>query len=196
MSPLGGATDTLPDDTRRGDDEAGPIGTASEGWMDIRVQDVMQTEVHTVDPEMSAVDLEQAFLQHRVGGFPVVERGELVGIISRSDIVRRLSVEQAYDDHLSDYYREISFGSTEESAGARAERGARVGARIEGLVVRDLMVQAVITAAADDPVQELARQLVARHIHRVPVTKDGALVGIVTTLDLVRLVAEGRLQPA
>ena len=47
-----------------------------------------------------------------------------------------------------------------------------------------------------DPLQEVARCLVGHRIHRLPVVDAGRLVGILTSLDLVRLFAEGRAKPA
>ena len=61
-----------------------------------------------------------------------------------------------------------------------------------GFRVRDVMVTDVVTVTADAPVRDVARELVARRIHRVVVVDGGALVGIVSALDVVELVAEGR----
>ena len=53
------------------------------------VRDIMTTEVFTVSPGLSLVDLELELGAQRVSGAPVVEHGKLVGIVSRSDIDRR-----------------------------------------------------------------------------------------------------------
>jgi CBS domain-containing protein len=157
-------------------------------------RDLMQTEVRTVTPQTTLVDLERRFLDDRVSGYPVVEDGRLVGIVSRSDVVRQLSVEQSVAETFSDYYRDVA-GFEEPPSQSLARIGAQVGARIEGLRVKDFMMHAPITAAPDDPLSELAKLLLEQRIHRIPVVEGGRLVGIVSSLDLVRLFAEGRAQP-
>jgi len=152
------------------------------------VRDWMQSEVRSVPPDLPLAELEARFLQHRVTGFPVVAGERLVGIVSRSDVVRQLSVEQAWAETLSDYYRDWT-GMAPEGP-SLAEVGAEMGRRIEALRVEDVMVRAPITVAPDAHVAAAARVLVSHRIHRVPVVDAGRLVGILTSLDLVRLVAE------
>jgi len=58
------------------------------------------------------------------------------------------------------------------------------------------MVVDLVTVSPDTPVTEVARLLVTRHIHRVLVTEGEKVHGVISTLDLVRLVAEDRLREA
>jgi len=155
-------------------------------------RDAMQTDVHTVEPGMSLADLERRFLSARVTGFPVVEKGRLVGLVSRSDVVRQLEVEQTQAEVVSDYYRDMGIVRDEPDPDLRAIAD-RVGQRLEGLKVADVMVHDLITVSPDAPLREVAATLVEHHIHRVPVVEDGRLLGIVSSLDLARLLAEGRL---
>lgn len=151
----------------------------------------MYGDVRTVPPDMSLPDLERSFYGEGVSGFPVVENGRLVGIVSRSDVVRRLCVEQSLAEAISDYYREVGAfeGSSLEPLDAI---GRRVGARVERMHVRDVMSEPVFTATPDQTLREVARTMVEHHIHRLPVTEHGKLVGIITSLEFVRLFAEDR----
>lgn len=159
--------------------------------MPLTARDVMQTSVYTVPPDTLLPDLERAFMERKVTGFPVVgEGGELLGIVSRSDVVRHLTVERAREEMLSDYYRDGGMGPVAPES--LDSLGRAVGARVEHVPVRDVMMQAVVVAAPDDLVDEVARTLVEHHIHRIPVVDGRKLVGIVSSLDVVRLVAEGR----
>jgi len=158
------------------------------------VRDVMVRDVHTVAPDVLLPVLERAFLEHRVTGFPVVDAGRLVGIVSRSDVVRQLCVEQTMAESFSDYYSD-PVGPAPEPLETLDEIGTRIGKRIERLRVKDVMIHELVTAAPDDPLEEAAATLARRRIHRLPVVEGPRLVGIVTSLDLVRLIAEGRLQP-
>jgi len=161
----------------------------------LRVEDVMQTQVRTVGPEQSLPDLERAFLEARVGAFPVVEQGRLIGLVSRSDVVRQIVTEQSYGEMLSEFYVDETGFSRPEPAESLREVAERAGARVESMRVRDVMSRSLVTAEPDAPLEEAAKLLLDRHIHRVPVTRDGELVGILSSLDVVRLVAEGRLAP-
>ena len=66
----------------------------------------------------------------------------------------------------------------------------------EPLRVKDVMTHELITVSPADPLGVVARCLVEHGIHRLPVVDAGRLVGILTSLDLVRLIAEGRARPA
>ena len=57
--------------------------------MTLRVKDLMQSDVVTVGPDLTLRELEEVLLRHRIHGVPVVERGRIVGHISRSDVVRQ-----------------------------------------------------------------------------------------------------------
>jgi CBS domain-containing protein len=150
-------------------------------------RDVMQSKVRTVGPDMSLPELERSFLEARVTGFPVVEAGRLVGVISRSDIVRKLATERSYSEYLADYHRDVGSFEDFEPLESLAQIASRVGARLGSASVKDMMSRTPVTVSVDDPVSEVARLMVERRIHRVPVIGDGRLQGIITSLDLVRL---------
>jgi len=155
----------------------------------------MQSKVRTVGPDMSLPDLDRAFLEARVSGFPVVEKGRLVGVISRSDIVRKLATEQSYAEYLTDYNRDIGGFEDLASAEPLSQVASRVGSRLGSASVKDMMSPTPVTVSVDDPVSEVARLMVERRIHRVPVIGDGRLEGIITSLDLVRLLTADKRTP-
>jgi CBS domain-containing protein len=53
--------------------------------------------------------------------------------------------------------------------------------------VRDIMTPTIFTVPATTPVSEIAREMVAGHVHRLFVTRRGRIVGIISALDLVKL---------
>jgi CBS domain-containing protein len=155
-------------------------------------RDVMKTEVRTVSPDVPLSDLEKLFIEYRVTGFPVVESNRLIGVVSRSDIVRKIVAEQSYAEYLSDYYREVGSFDEPRPADTLPELGSQIGSRMASSTVRDVMSQDPVTVLAADSVAQVAEVLVERRIHRVPVvSNDGQLEGIITSLDLVRLLANG-----
>lgn len=154
-------------------------------------RDIMHPKPKIVSPKTKLPDLQRALLSERVSGYPVVEEGRLVGVVSRSDVVRHLTVEQSVGEMLSDYQRDPGGEVADEAFLDRVAQ--HLGRRMEKLLVSDVMITAVISVAPDAPVEALARTLVEHRIHRLPVVDGGRLVGLVSSTDLVRLVAEGRL---
>jgi CBS domain-containing protein len=152
--------------------------------MALCAKDVMQAKVLTVSPGMSLAALEDFLVSKRISGAPVVERGKLVGIVSRSDIVRLLSLERSLAGVIAE-----GLGGAEPS---RLPDG--LTKQLEGRTVRDAMVTDPVTVSPDTPIDVVARLLSQRHIHRVPVTTDGTIRGVISTLDLVQLIAAGRLR--
>ena len=61
----------------------------------------------------------------------------------------------------------------------------------EGLCVADIMSQQIIAVTEETPVNEIATLLAKHKIKRVPVVRDGKLVGIVSRADIVDAVAQG-----
>lgn len=154
-------------------------------------RDVMKTEVRTVAPDVPLVELDKLFVENRVTGFPVVENGRLVGVVSRSDIVRKIVAEQSYAEYLSDFYRDIGSSDEPDPADSRSELGSQIGSRLGTSSVRDVMSQEPVTVEADAPVARVAQLLIERRIHRVPVvSSQGKLEGIISSLDLVRLLVD------
>jgi CBS domain-containing protein len=152
------------------------------------VADLMQKQVKTIAPDKSLPELERALIRWRIGAMPVVERGKLIGIVSRSDVVRQLCLERSLGEAMADAYRDqTDSGFAAESQAAIAEE---IGVRMERRRVRDVMIHDVVSVPPDLPVAKAAQLLLERRIHRLPVVENGKLVGIVSSLDFAKLVAE------
>lgn len=132
---------------------------------------VMKRKVITVKENLLAGELARLFEAKRISGAPVLDRaGRLVGVVSKSDLVR-------HECEGADLYRD-------------ADEPLPKGFHVENpdrTTVADIMTPAVIEATEDAPASQLARLMRKRHIHRVFITKDKRLKGIVTTLDLLKL---------
>lgn len=96
-------------------DDAASVSTICKSWQrprqlqyakeyfmntsaNLTVRDLMQLGVHAVHPQMTLEELERQFIDKSVSGFPVVENENLVGDVSRSDIVRQLAVQRNLAD--------------------------------------------------------------------------------------------------
>jgi CBS domain-containing protein len=159
--------------------------------MTVLVRDAMQRDVVSIGPEATLAQLEELLIAHRIGGAAVIDGGRLVGVASRSDVVRTLLLGHS----LADYVAEELAGS--DTSGERrrglAALPSDVVARLAGHRVRDIMIADPVTVEVTTPIREVAGTFVERRIHRVFVTDADRLVGVVTTLDLARLVASNRV---
>jgi CBS domain-containing protein len=57
---------------------------------DLPIRDIMTREVVTVAPDMPIIDVARRLLDHRIGGVPVVQEGQIVGVITESDLFRMI----------------------------------------------------------------------------------------------------------
>jgi CBS domain-containing protein len=163
--------------------------------MDLTAGQVMRRSIRTVPKTLPLPSLERAFVEHRVSGFPVVDAEELVGVVSRSDVIRHLSAEQEVASQTSDFYRDgEGFHEIPVQSGAQASE--RVGQRMQELTVADVMHQRLFAVGEDQTLRAVAETMVDNDIHRVLVTRKGHLLGLISTMDFVRLYAQGRLKPA
>ena len=161
--------------------------------MDLLIKQFMKRSVRTVPSDLTLPELEKAFVKESVSGFPVVDDGELVGVVSRSDVVRQLFWEHRAAETTSDFYFDAD-GFHEVPLVTFEQIADRVGERIEQLRVKDVMSCNLVKVSPEQPLRMVAQALTDNHIHRVLVTENDQLVGLVTTLDLARLIANGRVK--
>ena len=160
--------------------------------MALNASDVMEREVLSVPADMTLAALEDFLISHRISGVPVVDDADrLVGIVSRSDIVRALSLERSLAGIAAEGVEQAEFAPAEAPDPLARHTDARVR---EGRLVREIMVVEPVTVGLETPIAEVARVLVERHLHRVLVTEGRAVRGVISALDLVQLIADGRLR--
>jgi CBS domain-containing protein len=147
--------------------------------------DVMTTDVITADPEMSIADLAKLLWEKRISGVPVSnQRGEPIGIVSEGDLLHR---RESSTEHRRSWWLE-AFSSNRDLA--------REYVKTHGAKVKDIMTRKVITVEETTPLAILADLFERHRIKRVPVIRDGMLVGIVTRANLVRAVATAAATPS
>jgi CBS domain-containing protein len=143
--------------------------------------DIMTPDVITVRPDTPLDQVVTLMLDGRISGIPVMEGDYLVGIVTEGDLLRR--VELGSEPRRS-YLLELVSRSTPLAAGY---------VRSHGRKACEVMTQPVITVDDATPIAEIARVLETRRIKRVPVLRDGKVVGIVSRANLLRALAT-RLQ--
>ncbi len=158
----------------------------------LTVADVMRDAVKTIPSSMTLPEFEQRLLADGISGYPVVDEGKLVGVVSRSDVIRQICNEREVAEKTSDFYFDET-GFYELPMKSFADISDRIGERLETLRVADVMVSHPLTVPMELPIHDLADRFISHRVHRFPVTDLGVLVGIVTTTDLVRMIADRRL---
>jgi len=148
----------------------------------LKVADVMVRQVIAVKTGTSISELARILAQHSVSGAPVVnENGEIVGIVSESDIAAAMVAEDEMAGSLEPELYDLLVHSHIE-----VEREYTSG-RLT--VVDEIMFKNVITVEEETPLKEAARIMAENHIHRLPVVKDGRLVGIIAAHDIIAAVS-------
>jgi len=149
---------------------------------------VMQREVLAVEADWSLEKLAGFLVDNSISGAPVTDQdGELIGVVSLTDIVRQNSLPDsgvesgtAHDVYLYDLQRHLSqdelrvFHSSYESP----------------VLVRDIMTPMIFKVNEEASVQEVADTMLRGRIHRVFVTRGNKLTGIVTALDMLQVIRD------
>jgi CBS domain-containing protein len=154
----------------------------------MKVSEIMTAPVITVLASASLADLLDVLKGRGVSGVPVVDADDrLVGIVSRQDII----LEEL---------RTIKGAPSPQTSLEQILNGGFVTVNAEGLQshskpVHAIMtpVEKVLTCRKDTPLTEACALMADNRIHRLPVLNGRRLVGILTTTDVVRAVARGRL---
>ena len=147
----------------------------------MQAQDVMTTKVAAVAPDTPVTEIAKLLLERQISAVPVVsDDRRLVGIVSEGDLTHGLGQEGAKRSWWLDLL-------------ASPQTKAEAYLKGQGRLAWDVMTRSVISVTPDTPLPEIARLLEAHRIKRVPVLRDGELLGIVSRADLLRGFA---LQPS
>lgn len=138
---------------------------------------IMTAPVITVPPEMAVRDAVRILVDRHISGLPVVDAsGRLVGIVTEADLLYKEATPKPAEPLLRWFGRSLWL--------ERLVGGYR---KAEGRTVADVMTHNVITAAEETPVHALAGTMVRFGVNRLPIVRDGAVVGIVTRADVLKV---------
>jgi predicted transcriptional regulator len=123
----------------------------------MQAKDVMSDGVLSVSVDASVLEAARLLVNCRVSAMPVVdEAGTMTGIVSEADLMSDAA------DYIASH------------DGRRARK------------VADVMTRDVITASEDTPIAQIAHLMKGRNIKRIPILRKGAIVGIVSRIDILR----------
>jgi CBS domain-containing protein len=145
-----------------------------------RVGELMNPDVVVLRPDMTLPEAQEVLSQRSVSGAPVVDdAGRVVGVVSQNDLVRSAA-------HAPSAERKGVFYTSDEDLEDLGETPVPASS----ILVRDVMSRRIYQVARDTGVAVAANVMRERRIHRLLVTDRGVLVGVVTALDLLRVVEE------
>jgi CBS-domain-containing membrane protein len=152
----------------------------------MKAADVMVTDVITVRPDTSTQEAARILVDNGISAAPVVdEEGRVAGIVSEGDLIRRAEIGTEF---RRSWWLELL---------SSPEARARDFVKSHALKVADVMTTRVVTAPEAASLGEIANLLEKNGIKRVPIVRDGRLVGIVSRANLLRAYATsaGRTTP-
>lgn len=164
------------------------MNASRESVRQMTVSAVMQREVLSAEGDWSLEQLADFLVDNGISGAPVVAANDkLVGVVSLTDIVRQNRMqepaagrEDTHDVYLFDLERRMG-----------REELREMHIQIESPVrVQDIMTPMIFSVSEDTGVQEVADTMLRGRIHRVFVTSQGKLSGIVTALDMLKVIRD------
>lgn len=139
--------------------------------------DIMRKDVVTVHEAQTVRELIQLLQDHRITGAPVLGNGgRVVGVVSQTDLVRREREAGEAMEAAPIYHQEMDRWLGRQGFQVEAPEYASV---------RSIMTPTVLSADPDTPIEELARMMVEKRVHRLIISRRGKLCGIVTSMDLL-----------
>ena len=133
----------------------------------MKVAELMQHNVRTISSEACVAEVVVSLADGHISGLPVVDKGgRIIGVVSATDVL---------------------------TAEAEAESSTTGRDLMEETPVRDIMTPRPFTVTPDEDVREAARQMLYADVHRLFVAEGDRLVGVVSTTDIVRAIATGKL---
>ncbi len=145
----------------------------------MQAKDVMTTGVITVEPETTVREIAAILADKGISAVPVVdEAGAILGIVSEGDLIHR---QEIGTDQKKRSWWLISLSQTEAAAVDYAKS--------HGMHAHDVMTRNVVTVLEHTELAEVAEVLETKRIKRVPVLRDGVMVGIVSRANIVQAIA-------
>ena len=153
----------------------------------LTAKDIMNPDIMRVREDLTVAELAAFLTDQEISGAPVEdEHAKLVGVVSVTDIVRATSSggERYAPDHDPSFYVRgwENRVAVEDLQDLHFDDG--------GLLVRDIMTPSVFAVEAETPVREVARSMMDSHLHRMLVVQQDKVVGIISTSDMLQLLAD------
>ena len=135
----------------------------------MRAKDVMSSPVTTVSVGATLRDAAKLLVNTQVSALPVIDdKGNMAGIVSEVDLIRRVVGDT--DDHTQ-FHAHLGDPDSQEALAAP---------------IAEVMTRQVISTGEDTPLEDIATLILKHQKKRIPIVRDGAVIGIVSRTDLVK----------
>ena len=174
----------------------------------LALRDIMTREVVAVTPDTRITDVVSLLSSESITGVPVVASNKVVGVLSASDIVEFAggndtsldNPQVAWDDIDDEMEMELEADMSPQDL-----EEAELAEQLEDsssddvewfkeFTAADLMTRRLCSLPSSTPLDRAAREMVRIGVHRLLVMDNDKLVGIATSMDFLRAVAQGQLR--
>lgn len=154
----------------------------------LTAKEVMNPNVISVPAEWTIEELSQFLIDRAITGAPVKNaNGSLIGVVSLTDIVRHNSASEINlkTEGPHDYYQH----GWEDRFTPEDWAAFRVTAKPQTRV-RDIMTSMIFKVDENTSLKEVADTMIDGRVHRLFVTRGGQVIGIVTTMDMLKAIRD------
>ena len=152
----------------------------------LTAKDIMNSQVISVPADWSVQELAQFLTEKAITGAPVAdETGKLIGVVSATDIVRfdsfcekPIRANEPHDYYMHGWEQKLS---ADDLSSFHIEDFPEAS-------VREIMTPLIFKVDVNTPVQEIAYAMIGGRIHRLLVLDHGSIVGIITTMDMLKVI--------
>jgi CBS domain-containing protein len=153
----------------------------------MKVKEIMATDVIVLSPDTDIGEAVKIFAEKGIGGAPVVdEEGGVVGMVTDSDVFRNLRLK--YKEYNIAFPMSVGTGmpSVDFKTKVRTQDLVKAFKAVSETKISEIMRKKVMSISPDDLVEVVVPLIVDKKINRLPVIKDGKLVGLVSRGDIIR----------
>ena len=151
--------------------------------MTTMAKDVMKTNVISVSPETTVLEIAKLLVDSGVSGVPVVTKHkEILGVVSEESLLYKLAKPD--QPGVAAYIFHGVFHSEEVAKYQKAVQ------QWKAATAEEIMTSPAICVDVKEPIEMAAKLMLDNKIKRVFVTDEGFLAGVLSRSDLVRIVLE------
>ncbi len=154
----------------------------------MKINDVMNKDVIICTPDDTLGQLADMFKKNHISGIPVVDKGKVVGLVSETDLIKLFKIpEYSNDLWLPSPFEIIEIPIRDL---VKFEETKKFFENMKLRPVKEIMTKTVHAISPDDGLEDASTMMVKYDVNRLPVIKNGKLVGIVARSDIIKGLSE------